>query len=112
MPADTTGFTLFFLVCCAPGHMADTGAEARQVHAPEITMAQAGTPDRPHAGGRSFADLDAYLAHLRVLGAQDIPYYHEVSPGRYRLESGRGTRNQPPVLATREELLRKFGFSR
>ena len=59
-----------------------------------------------------FDDLASYLAHLKVMSMMDIPYYREVSPGRYKLESGRGTQDMPPVYATREELMRKFGFSR
>ncbi len=64
----------------------------------------------PHAQGQSFQTLDDYLLHLQKMGMQDRPYYDEIGPGRYRLNTGRGSQNQPPQYFTREELLEKYGF--
>lgn len=66
----------------------------------------------PFAQGQTFATLDEYLAHRRKLGAHDVPYYDEISPGRYRLVTGRGDRFSEPKFFSREQLLREFGFSR
>lgn len=75
-------------------------------------MAQNTASGLPYAQGKQFSDLDSYLAHLKVMSTMDVPYYREVSPGRYKLESGRGSQNMAPVYVTRQELMRKFGFSR
>ena len=66
--------------------------------------------DLPFADGQSFASLDQYLAHLRKLGASDIPFYEEVEPGVYQVMSGRA--GLQPQRYTREELERRFGFRR
>ena len=69
--------------------------------------------DLPHSQGQGFASLDEYLAHLHRLGAQDRPYYEEISPGQYRRMAGR----RPPGASgdehiyTRAELLAEFGFN-
>lgn len=74
-------------------------------------MAQTPRSNLPHAEEKTFETLDSYLAHLKVRGAYDVPFYIEVEPGRYRLESGRGSHLNPPQFFTREELMRKYGFS-
>lgn len=67
----------------------------------------------PGANGRSFATLDAYLAHLRAYGATiDRPWYREVRPNIYRLERGNLRTLAPPPTFTREQLERKFSFRR
>lgn len=64
----------------------------------------------PYARGRTFATLDEYLAHLKTLGAIDLPWWREVSPGVYeRMTSVREAKRE---VATREELMRRFGFKR
>lgn len=72
---------------------------------------EATASELPFAQGRSFATLDDYLAHLQRRGATDVPWYRQVEPGLYELVSGRG-RRAAPRRYTREELLRRFGFSR
>ena len=67
--------------------------------------------DLPFAGGRTFATLDEYLAFRRELGTMDKPFYREVKPGLYELDTGRGPKTAPPERYTRAELLAKFGFS-
>jgi hypothetical protein len=66
----------------------------------------------PGAGGRSFADLDSYLAFRREGGASDMPYYEEVSPDVFQLMLGRGHGGDAPKLFTRAELLAEFCFER
>ena len=65
----------------------------------------------PFSKGKSFDDLESYLAHLKVLGAQDVPFYELIAPDRYRRESGRGSQNRQPEFFSREDLLKKYGFS-
>ncbi|MFW2829151.1 hypothetical protein [Sphingomonas sp. ID0503] len=63
----------------------------------------------PYARDRSFATLDEYLAFREKQGAIDLPWYREVSPGVYELQ----TRRLPPpekTRFTRAELAAKFGF--
>jgi hypothetical protein len=64
---------------------------------------------------RRFADLDAYLAHLQRRSHLDGAWYREVRPGVYELQTGNlrlldGDKRQR--VFTREELEKKFGFSR
>ena len=67
----------------------------------------------PGANGRSFATLDAYLAHLRAYAATiDRPWYREVQPNLFRLERGNLRTLTPPPTFTRDQLERKFGFRR
>jgi hypothetical protein len=65
----------------------------------------------PFSQGQSFSSLDDYLAFLQKRGAYDVPWYREVRPGVYELVSRRGPGARPQVF-TREELEKKFGFSR
>ena len=73
--------------------------------------------DSPRAISERFESLDAYLAWLRQTQAPvDGPWYREVRPGVYVLQTG-GTLqldggNPPEKLFTREELERKFGFTK
>lgn len=67
----------------------------------------------PGANGRSFATLDAYLAHLRAYGATiDRPWYREVRPDVFQLERGNLRTLTAPPTFTREQLERRFGFRR
>lgn len=63
-----------------------------------------------------FRNLDEYLAHLeRTQGPIDKPWYKEVRPGIYELQTGNlrllGPGNEKRSF-TRQELERKFGFSK
>lgn len=65
----------------------------------------------PHARGREFRTLDAYLAYLKAYAAPiDRPWYRELRPGLYRLETGNLRTDARPRLFTRDELKRRFGF--
>lgn len=62
-----------------------------------------------------FRNLDEYLAHLeRTQGPIDGPWYKEVRPGVYELQTGNLRLDEGAGAAqrifTREELERKFGF--
>jgi hypothetical protein len=61
-----------------------------------------------------FADLDAYLAHLRRQSAIDGAWYREIRPGVYELQTGGNLRldrgEKTKRVFTRDELERKFGF--
>jgi hypothetical protein len=67
-----------------------------------------------------FNSLDEYLTHLeRTQGPIDKPWYKEVGSGIYELQTGNlrilGTDGEEPQVKrtfTRDELERKFGFSR
>jgi hypothetical protein len=64
---------------------------------------------------RRFSDLDAYLAYLERRSHLDGAWYRQVRPGVYELQTGRlrlpGEAPRKQTF-TREELMRKFGFSR
>jgi len=88
---------------------AATGQTGRE-EAKMATPADEPVANLPYARGRSFTTLDEYLAHLKSLGAIDLPWWREIRPGVYeRVTSIRGA---PREVATREELMRRFGFSR
>jgi hypothetical protein len=65
-----------------------------------------------------FRTLDEYLAYLeRTQGPVDGPWYKQVSPGMYELQSGNLHLDVPggaekKRLFTRQELEKKFGFSK
>ena len=62
-----------------------------------------------------FRSLDEYLAHLeRTEGPVDGPWYKQVSPGIYELQTGNLRLDEPSGekrTFTRQELAEKFGFS-
>src|SRR5215217_4049473 len=67
---------------------------------------------------KRFRSLDEYLAYLeRTQGPVDGPWYKEVSPGMYQLQTGGNLHLDVPAgaeqrLFTRKELEQKFGFSK
>lgn len=65
----------------------------------------------PFSMGRRFTALDDYLTHLRCRAAPiDLPWWREIRPGVYehvkRLPGGKRE------VATRADLMKRFGFSR
>lgn len=62
---------------------------------------------------RRYRTLDDYLAFLESRAPIDGHWYREIRPGVYRLETGnyRGPEIEQRVF-TREELERKYGYSR
>jgi hypothetical protein len=68
---------------------------------------------------KRFRTLDQYLAYLeQTQGPVDGPWYKEVSPGMYQLQTGGNLHLDVPAdakekrLFTRQELEKKFGFSK
>ena len=65
-----------------------------------------------------FRTLDEYLQHLELTqGTVDGPWYKQVGPETYELQSGNLKLDGPAgadtkQIFTRKELERKFGFSR
>ena len=64
-----------------------------------------------------FRNLDEYLAYLRKHQAPvDGPWYKEIRPGVFELQTGNlrilGEDGREKKTFTREELERKFGFTR
>ena len=66
----------------------------------------------PHADSKTFLTLEAYLQHLKSLAPIDVPHYLEVSPGLYELQPQYQAPGQKQPRFTRDELERKFGFTR
>jgi hypothetical protein len=74
------------------------------------------TDQRPPISER-FPNLDAYLAWLEKTEAPvDGAWYKQVSPGVYELQTGNlrilGEDGEQKQRFTREELERKFGFTK
>lgn len=65
---------------------------------------------------KRFSTLDEYLAFLeQTQGPVDGPWYKEVSPGQYELQTGNLKLDMPSNekrTFTREELKKKFGFTK
>jgi hypothetical protein len=64
-----------------------------------------------------FSTLDEYLAYLeRTQGPVDGPWYRQIRPGVYELQTGNlrvlGDAPEPKRLFTRQELELQFGFRR
>ncbi len=90
----------------------NAATEKRKNMTVEQSNEQGGKPvaGLPYARGRSFVSLDEYLAHLQANGAIDLPWWKEIRPGVYQ-HVKRMTGSDQEV-ATRDELKKKFGFSR
>ena len=70
-----------------------------------------GVAGLPFSHGKSFRSLDEYLAHLERFAAPiDQPWWREIRPGVY--EHVKRLPGAPREVATREELMKRFGFSR
>lgn len=71
----------------------------------------AGVAGLPFSHGKSFNTLDEYLIHLERFAAPiDQPWWREIRPGVY--EHVKRMPESVPEVATRDELMRRFGFSR
>lgn len=83
--------------------MADKKASA-------VSATARGVSNLPFAMGRRFHTLDEYLVHLKCRAAPiDLPWWREIEPGVYRYETTKpGATKQ---LATRAELMKRFGFN-
>ena len=99
------------LILGASGYKQEMSTRQQAASQMGLDSAQKGQEGLPHAQGRVFHTLDDYLAHLLKMGMQDRPFYEHAGANRYRLNAGRGGRGKPPQYFTREELMRKYGFS-
>lgn len=70
-----------------------------------------GVANLPFAMGRTFDSLDDYLSHLKCSGGPiGKPWWREVRPDVY--EHVTSATNAQKEVATRAELMQRFGFSR
>ena len=87
---------------------------------PVAAPSQPPSPGAPVTDNRApirerFPDLDAYLGYLQKRSHVDGAWYREIRPGIYELQTGNLRLEGPGATKrtfTREELERKFGFSR
>jgi hypothetical protein len=76
----------------------------------KAAAASEGVANLPYARGRRFATLDQYLEYLRCTAAPiDLPWWREVRPGVY--EHVKRMRGATREVATRAELMKRFGFT-
>lgn len=69
-----------------------------------------GVGNLPFSHGQTFRTLDEYLAHLQRYAAPiDQPWWREVRPGVY--EHVKRMPGAKPEIATRAELMKRFGFN-
>jgi hypothetical protein len=70
-----------------------------------------GVAKLPYAHGHRFCSLDEYLGHLERYAAPiDQPWWRQVRPGIYEhVKSMPGAKRE---VATRAELIKRFGFSK
>ena len=69
-----------------------------------------GVANLPFSHGRSFQTLDEYLEHLERHAAPiDQPWWREVRPGVY--QHVKRLPGAAPEVATRAELMKRFGFT-
>jgi len=107
----TLSFAVFILSAAVFAPAA--AAQPRDVRPAIAPPAPEGEPGM--AINQRFIDLDAYLGYLEKRSHMDGPWYREVRPGVYELQTGNlrlpdgGGRKR---IFTREELEKKFGFSR
>jgi hypothetical protein len=70
-----------------------------------------GVANLPFAMGKTFSSLDEYLNHLECFAAPiDKPWWKQIRPGVY--EHVKTATHAKREIATRAELMKRFGFSR
>lgn len=94
----------------APATTAATCTREKKVASEQDNSDGEGIANLPYAMGKSFATLDAYLKHLECFaGPIDMPWWRQVRPGVY--EHMKTATNAVPETATRDELMKRFGFT-
>jgi hypothetical protein len=100
-----------------PGNMAAAEAPARTTERSldgnenAASTSGEGIAGLPFSHGKSFRTLDEYLEHLeRYAGPVDQPWWREIRPGVY--EHVKRMPGATREIATREELMERFGFSK
>jgi hypothetical protein len=113
--------TIFVAACCAlvaSCGAAQGGVENSGSATQSAPTAQGnGVNDAQLPINQRFRSLDEYLAWLQTTQAPvDGAWYKQISPGVYELQTGNlrvlGADGEKKKTFTREELERKFGFSR
>jgi hypothetical protein len=112
-------FVALMLAACSPSErLAGNSAGAEQAAPTKEAAVDAepnaapgeGVAGLPFSHGKSFRTLDEYLEHLERYAAPiDQPWWREIRPGVY--EHVKRMPGAPREIATREELMRRFGFS-
>lgn len=112
--------TIFVAACCAlvASCGAAQGGVENSAYAPQSapTIQGNGVKDAQLPINQRFRSLDEYLAWLQSIQAPvDGAWYKQISPGVYELQTGNlrvlGAGEKKRTF-TREELERKFGFTR
>ena len=88
------------------------GTKEKPVDSDQSTPAASGegVANLPFSHGRRFRTLDEYLAHLERHAAPiDQPWWREIRPGVY--QHVKRMPGATPEVATRAELMKRFGFS-
>ena len=106
------------LAACSPaaGDIAASQVPDQNTEKPVVSKRAASTSQQavsglPFSHGKSFLTLDEYLTHLERYAAPiDQPWWREISPGVY--EHVKRLPGTPRERATREQLTKRFGFSR
>jgi hypothetical protein len=110
------------LVACSPSEPLPGNAAAAEQRAGAMensmdgdrnasAAADEGVAGLPFSHGRSFRTLDEYLAHLERHAAPiDQPWWREIRPGVY--EHVKRMPGASREVATREELMKRFGFTK
>jgi hypothetical protein len=120
---EKVGFTvklacaLVGLVLPAVGMTQGTVAPLRGAPMPEAPSEAGMAKDKAGATpiNERFPSLEAYLAYLEKRAPMDGPWYRQVGPGLYELQTGNLRLSDGPRAKrtfTREDLERRFGFAR
>ena len=120
MRREWMGLMLFAVVAGAcsnetVGAVATTERGKEKAMTDEAAPGNAARRELPYAHGRTFANLDEYLAHLeRYAGPVGQPWYRKIGPDLYeRVTTARSLDGLgQPETFTREQLMREYGFSR
>ena len=85
--------------------------DVRTLHQTGSEGAQ-GVANLPFSMGRRFQTLDSYLMHLECYAQPvDSPWWKQISPGIYK-HMTTATNASQNEIATRAELMKRFGLSR
>ena len=96
---------------CAPADRAPGEAAVRPAAVAMENGVDQAVSGLPFSHGKSFGTLDEYLHHLeRYAGPIDQPWWREIRPGVY--EHVKRMPGAQRETATRQELMKRFGFTR
>lgn len=103
---------MMLAACSLSEPLAGNPTEEKPVDAADSNKAAGGgVAGLPFSHGRTFRTLDEYLAHLERYAAPiDQPWWREIRPGVY--EHVKRMPTATPEIATRAELMARFGFTR